>query len=587
MVEAARGPMLAVTEPGVHTITVMGPTQLLKTELINNIVGYFMHQDPSPILVVQPKVDTAEMWSKERLDPMLRDTPVLKGLIKDKRSRDGENTILHKGFPGGHVTVVGSNSPSDLASRPIRVVLADEIDKYKLSAGKEGDVIKLAEARTSTFWNALKVRVCSPTVEGQSRIKAEFELSDKRVFCGRCPHCDELDQLLFKNVKWQKEDPEGTACYVCSKCETPWTETDRLNAISKSEYVATAPFFGHAGFHVNRLASPWQPISALVKDWLASMGNTETHKVFINTQLAETWEEKGERPEHMRLYERREQYPLNSVPSQVAFLTCGVDVQKDRLELEIVGWGRDKQSWSTDYRYIMGETHTEAPWLELDKVLQETWLTEDERQLQIRMMSVDSGFNTQHVYDWVRKQSPARVRAIKGSDALPMVFGQPKDIDLKQDGSKLKRATKVWPLGVSIIKNEIYSWLKLDGAGDDGVYPHGFCHFPEYDEEYFNRLCSEQLVKKTVKNQTVYQWVKIVERNEPLDCRVYARGAAAMYGMDRFTDTDWDQLLGRVEAKSVQTPTPANKSTFESTRRIETSVNKNDFWARQRDKKLF
>lgn len=395
--------MMAVTEHGVRKITVMGPTQLLKTELINNIVGYFIDQDPAPMIVMQPTGKMAESWSKDRLDKMLRDTPVLAGKVKDKRSRDSDNTILHKSFPGGHVTVVGSNSPSDLASRPVRIVLCDEVDKYPASAGSEGDPIKLIEERSDTFWNALSIRVCSPTIQGRSRIETEFELGDKRIFHGRCPHCDQLDNLKWENVTWDEAAGSESARYVCGQCRTPWTETERLLAISKGEYVRTAPFTGHASFKVNKLASPWQPVSVLVRKYLEAKENPEKLKTFTNTQLAETWVEKGEVPEWKRLYERRELYATNTLPKGVVFLTAGVDVGKDYLKVEIVGWGRDKQSWSIDLRTIMGDTATDKPWLELDKVLNETWSTHEGRQIQIRVMNVDSGFNTQHVYNWVKK----------------------------------------------------------------------------------------------------------------------------------------------------------------------------------------
>jgi phage terminase large subunit GpA-like protein len=565
----------------------MGPTQLLKTELINNIVGYYIHQDPAPMIVMQPTGKMAEAWSKDRLEKMLRDTPALAGRVKDKRSRDSDNTILHKSFPGGHVTVVGSNSPSDLAMRPVRIVLCDEVDKYPGSAGKEGDPIKLIEERSDTFWNALSVRVCSPTVQGNSRIEQEFELSDKRIFHGRCPHCDQLDELKWENVHWDETDPEGTAAYVCSKCDQRWDEANRLQAIARGEYVATAAFTGHAGFKVNKIASPWQPVSVLVKKWLeADAGGPEMRKTFVNTQLAETWIEKGEVPEFKRLYERRELWKLNTLQPGVVFLTCGVDVQKDRLELEVVGWGRDKQSWSVDYRIIMGDTATDVPWKELDKVLDETWVTSTGQQIQIRMMAVDSGFETQTVYDWVRKKPSDRVRAIKGSDSLQMAFGQPKDIDVGRDGSKLRRASKVWPVGVSVLKSELYGWLKLDGAGDDGKYQAGFCHFPQYDEAYFERLCSEQLVKKKVNGRTIYRWIKIHERNEPLDCRVYARAAAAMFGLDRFKEPDWELLEGKFDLPKTEVKQPeAQPKTIASDE--SSPEQQSDYWARQNSRKKF
>jgi phage terminase large subunit GpA-like protein len=204
----------------------------------------------------------------------------------------------------------------------------------------------------------------------------------------------------------------------------------------------------------------------------------------------------------------------------------------------------------------MGDTATDTPWKEMDKVLDETWQSANGNEIQLRMLTVDSGYNTNHVYSWIRSKSPDRVRAIKGSDSLQMSFGQPRDIDIRKDGARLTRAVKVWAVGVSVIKSELYSWLKLDSAGDDGKHLPGFCHFPQYDEDYFKRLCSEQLVQKLVNGRTVHRWIKIHERNEPLDCRVYARAAAAMFGMDRFRDTDWDALEGKFE---LPKPKPVTK----------------------------
>lgn len=573
--------MLAVTEPGVKKITVMGPTQLLKTELINNIVGYFIHQDPAPIIVMQPTGKLAEAWSKDRLDKMLRDTPALAGRVKDKRVKDSDNTILHKSFPGGHVTIVSAGSPSDLAMRPVRLVLCDEVDKYETTV--EGDPIKLVEERSATFWNALSVRVCSPTIQGRSRIEAEYELSDKREFHGLCPHCGEYEWLKWDQVNFERE------CYVCSHCRKDWSEPDRLKAISNGKYIATAPFNGHAGFHVNKIASPWQSIAVLIQKFKECGKDPEKLRTFKNTQLAETWAESGEKPDHMRLYERRETYPQNTIPKGVVFLTVGADVQKDRIEYEVVGWTKDKRSYSIDYQTIMGQTHTSEPWLELDKLLNRTWLAED-REIRVSMLAVDSGFNTQYVYDWVRKHSPNRVRAIKGQDSLDRIFGTPKDIDISRSGSKLKRASKVWPVGSSVIKSELYGWLKLDGAGDDGVYPIGYCHFPQYDEEHFKRLCSEQQMKKKLPNGFyVYSWEKTYERNEQLDCRVYARAAAAMFGIDRFSARDWEILEGknlyREEEKQPEVETTPVAPPVQKPVLPKHSMNSSSFWARQNHKK--
>jgi phage terminase large subunit GpA-like protein len=548
LVEPARGPMLAVTEPKVKKISIMACTQLMKTELLNNIVGYFVHQDPSPIIVMQPTGSLAETWSKDRLDPMIRDTPALSDLIKTKKSRDSGNTIGHKQFVGGHITIIGSNSPSELASRPVRITLRDEIDKYEDNI--EGDPSALINERAATFWNALDVGVCSPTIKGRSKIEAEFLASDRRKFHVDCPHCSHNHFMVWSNVKWQNNDPQ-TAQYQCPECTALWTERERIDAIKGGAYVATAPFTGHAGFHVNKLASPWEPLSTLVKKWLEAQLDPSKLKTFINTQLAETWEEKGEAPEHMRLYERRALYHINSCPEGVVFLTAGCDVQKDRLELEIVGWGKNKESWSVDYRVIMGETTTIAPWIELDKLLNETWELSNKTQVQIKVLAVDSGYNTQHVYSWARKHTSNRVMVVKGQDAQQNILGVPSVADVSHQGKKVKRGVRVWPVGVSTLKSELYGFLNLDGAGDDNVYPAGFCHFPSYGEEFFRMLTAEQLVKRIVNGKTVYKWLKSYERNEALDCRNYARAAASMIGMDRFKEKDWENFNGVTASKPI------------------------------------
>jgi phage terminase large subunit GpA-like protein len=553
-VEVAREPMLAATDENIKQITIMSCSQLLKSELINNIIAYHIVNDPCPTILMQPTVSMAESYSKDRIEPMIKESPALHDLVKDKKSRDSQNTILHKVFPGGQLTMIGANSPSELASRPIRLVLCDEVDRYPESSGEEGDPINLIWERSATFHNRKLICCSTPTIQGRSRIEKLYELSDQRVHCAVCVHCGAGEELSFSNVKWENEDPE-TARYVCPHCHVPWTETERQKSVQAGYYEARAPFKGHAGFKVTKLSSPWEPVSVLAKKFIEAKKNPQMLKVFVNTQLAESWVERGEVPDYKRLYERREDYAINRVQPGVVFLTAGADVQKDRIELEIVGWGRDKQSWSIDYRVIMGETHTDGPWKELDKLLNETWLTADGRELQIRMFNIDAGFNTQHVYDWVRKHPANRVRAIKGADSLQMMFGTPKDVELRRDGTRLTNASKSWPVGVSVIKTELYSWLKLNSAGDDGIYPMGFCHFPQYDEEYFKRLCSEQLMKKTINKKTVYRWEKLIERNESLDCRVYARAAAAMFGMDRLSNHEWDTLEGKFTLPQAQPQT--------------------------------
>lgn len=551
-VEVARGPMLAVTEPGVHELTVMSCTQLMKTELINNIVGYHMHLDPCPMLVLQPKEDMAEAWSKDRLAPMIRDTPALADLFGDSKSRDSSQTILHKTFPGGHITVVGAASPSNLAMRPIRIVLADEVDKYPVSAGAEGDPLSLAEERTATFpVNYLLIRVCSPTVKGSSRIEQSYLESDqRRPFVG-CPHCGHRQHLTWSHVQWGKDeegtdDPDSAQIY-CLECGCGWSEADRLRALETVEWRQTKPFRccgadqtphqwdhngralcehcgrqavsnRHAGFHVSKLYSPWEPMAKLARKFLAARNDPERLKTFVNTQLAETWEERGTAVDASGLMSRRELYAAE-IPDGVALLTAGVDVQDDRLEIEVVGWGRDEESWSVAYEILHGDPGQPEVWHRLDELLQRRWLNAAGRPYVIEAASVDTGgHNTQSAYQFCRQRGGRRIWAVKGASEKPGARSPvwPRKPTLKNAGR-----VPLYIVGVNAAKDAVVKRLGISAPGP------GYSHFPaDRDSEYFEQLTAERLVVREHAGVRSRVWVcPKGRRNEALDCRVYAYSA--------------------------------------------------------------
>jgi hypothetical protein len=298
------------------------------TEILLNTVGFHVEQDPAPIMVVMPTERDAGTWSKDRFSPMARDTPCLRGRISNPRSRDGNNKILHKKFPGGHLTIGGANAPSGLASRPIRVLLCDEVDRYPFSAGAEGDPVNLAKKRTVTFWNRKIVLVSTPTIRGASRIETAYEESDKRQFWVPCPDCGESQTLIWHQVRWDR-DPTGahkpeTARYECIHCAAPWSDAVRWAAIRKGEWRAQAPFAGIVGFHLNEIYSSWVRLEAMVRTFLSAKDHgDEAMKTFVNTSLGETWVETGEAPDWQRLYERREPWQIGTVPSGGLFLTLG------------------------------------------------------------------------------------------------------------------------------------------------------------------------------------------------------------------------------------------------------------------------
>ena len=516
-----RGMMQAISDPKIENIVFMTGAQIGKTEIINNSVGYYVSQDPSPMLVVQPTLELAKMWSSDRLSPMLRDTPILKNLVKDPRSRDSGNTLYQKQFPGGYIAIVGANSPSGLAARPIRCVFLDEVDRYPASAGSEGDPIELSKARTKTFtYNRKIVMVSTPTNKGASRIENAFEESDKRYYYVPCPDCKHEQRLIWSNVNWEEDKPE-TACYVCEECGSAWDDAMRYRAIKNGNWVATEDFNGTAGFHISGIYSPWTPLSEAVRGFLVAKKMPDTLRVFVNTYLAETWEDQGERVDDYAVAERAEPFG-DKLDQNIMLLTCGVDVQDDRLELEVVGWGKDEESWSVDYRTLYGDPSTPHLWNDLENILKNIYETEDGRQMQIRSACIDSGGHyTQAVYNFVRPREGRRIFAIKG------MGGESRPIVSRPTRNNIGKI-RLFTLGVDSIKELVFSRLKINEVGA------GYCHFPDdRPDEYFKQLASsEKIVTKFHKGFPRREFVKTRTRNEALDCRVYAIGALSILNLN-------------------------------------------------------
>jgi len=511
--------MNAVCEPGVREVVFMTSAQIGKTEIINNICGFFIHQDPAPILLIQPTLELAETWSKDRLTPMLRDTEVLSDLVRDPRSRDSGNTLLYKRFPGGHLTMAGANSPASLASRPVRIVLLDEEDRYPNSAGAEGDPGSLAEKRSTTFWNRLLLTASTPTIAGASKIAARYERSDQRKFFVPCPHCGEKQILLWGNIRFENKDP-ATAHYVCEHCGAILTDKDKPRMLAEGEWVATKPFDGIIGFHISELYSPWVKWPELVRAFFKAKRSPETFKTWVNTSLGETWEEGGETIEADSLLTRKESWG-NEAPEEVVVVTAGVDVQGDRLEIEVKGWGVGEESWSLDYKVFFGDPAQEMVWQELDAYLLRPVKSKTGVYLNIACACIDSGgHHTQAVYEFCRVRAIRGIFAIKGlSLAAKPLVGRPS----RNNRHKLR----LYPLGVDTAKEVIYSRLRITEPGP------GYYHFPlERDKEYFQQLTAEKQVTRYHKGTARREWVKSRSRNEVLDCNVYALAALKLLSPD-------------------------------------------------------
>ena len=560
--EYQRGIMEAISDAGVEIVVIMSSSQIGKSECLLNCVGYHVDQDPAPIMVVMPTERDAETWSKDRFSPMARDTPCLTGKIADPKSRDGNNKILHKRFPGGHLTIVGANAPSGLASRPIRLLMCDEVDRYPFSAGAEGDPVNLAKKRTVTFWNRKIVLVSTPTNKGASRIETAYEESDQRQYHVPCPECGSEQVLTWPQVQWGKNAdgthrPE-TARYHCIDCDAAWRDETRWAAIRKGHWQANQPFAGIAGFHLNEIYSPWVRLEAMVKAFLsARAGGDEAMKTFVNTSLGESWVESGEAPDWQRLSDRKEDWQPGSVPADGLFLTAGADVQKDRIEVDVWAWGRGLESWLIDHIVIEGGPGSETCWTTLTELLGRTWQHANGMQMTIARIAIDTGYETPAVYGWARKAGFGQVAPVKGVEGFNRAspVSGPTFVDATIAGKRLRRGARLWTVAVSTFKSETYRFLRLERPTPEELaggsrFPAGTLHLPGWiDSEWLKQLVAEQLV--TVRNKRGFsrlEWQKLRERNEALDCRVYARAAAWILGADRWSEAQWLELERQVAA---------------------------------------
>ncbi|MCL2087644.1 MAG: phage terminase large subunit family protein [Oscillospiraceae bacterium] len=516
--------MGAISDINTSKVVVMSAAQVAKTyALILNTIGYHIHYDPCPIIVVQPNVKPmAEAFSKEKLAPMLQTTPVLAGKVNEK-SRNSGNTILHKEFPGGYVTIVGANSPVGLRSRSARVLLADEIDGYPPTAGKEGDPLLLASKRLTTFWNKKEVFISTPTVKGISRIEVEFENSTQEIWHVPCPDCGELQELEWAGVSFDK-DNLNEINYICAKCGVVNSEVAWKERFTKGKFIPRFPDRKVRGFHLNSLASlliEWQEIveKFLLANDEKKKGNIEPLKVWTNTEMGQTWEEEGNEIEPSALYKRREKYNAE-VPNEVLFLTAGVDTQDERFEIEVVGWGEEKESWGIQYKIIYGNLRQEQIWTDLHVFLNQVFTRADGTKLKISRACIDAGghfFN--EVCAFCKPRYPT-VLPIRGKGGF--------DVPYIPRASKNNRAnTPMFTLGVDTGKHTIYQSLQIEEEGAN------YCHFPKdkgrgYDEQYFKGLTSERMVLVYKRGKSQYVW-KLKDggfkRNEPLDCRNYALAA--------------------------------------------------------------
>lgn len=529
--------MDAFTDPKIYEIDVMASAQVGKSEIQLNMIGEAVDEDPGPMMYVQPTKEMAEDYSKRRIAPMISACPTLREKFYAAKGKDSNNTINMKLFPGGSLAIIGANSPTDLASKPIRYLLCDEIDRFPDSAGTEGDPIALAERRTETFRHNRKIVKCStPTIKGKSKIEKAFMKGTQEEWRTECPHCRSFSFIRFDDIRFDREefrDEDGKKdwivtnarwrCPVCQR-EIPEAEAKRLPA----KWFARNPKAlanGIRSFRLSAFMSPWSDWRDIALSFLHAKDDPQLLQVFHNTMLGESWELRESNSEPQQLYGRREHYNAQ-VPTGVLVMTMGVDTQDNRLEYEIVGWDRDEQSWGIQRGIIPGRPDAPGVWEEIDNLLEQEWEMANGMTLRISATFVDSGGHfTSDVYRQCARREMRRVFAIKGEPGEGKAY-----VRLMKKEKDAPKGTR-FMIAVDSGKEAI-----LYGAGVEEPGAR-FMHFPVgddrgYDLEFFRGLLSEKQMLVRRRGQNVITWEKVHERNEPLDCRNYARAAYKFFHWD-------------------------------------------------------
>lgn len=559
-------PMRAFTDSKVHTITMVAGSQIGKSEMQLNMIGYIIDQAPGSIMYIQPNLEAARKFSRQRVAPMVRDSKRLRNKVHNTKTRDSGNTILQKTFPGGILTICGSESAAALCSTPARYVIGDERDRWAVSAGNEGDPWSLAQARQTTFYNRKSVEVSTPTIKGSSNIETSFLLGTQERWCHKCPCCGEYTNIVFDHVRFDykthvikgKEffdiDIMGFSCPHCGTI-TPEHEIRKQPA----KWIAENPDAyetGRRSFWLNAFSSPWTPWEKIIRKFLEARKDPEKLKVVFNTLLGELWEDRGDLADEDEMLARREEYEAE-LPDGVLALTCGVDTQDNRLEYEVVGFGLFGETWGIKKGYIMGRPDSPKVWERLDEVIQHVYKFKNGKGLRIMVTCVDSGGHfTQDVYERCKERYHRNVFPIKGKggESIPFV-GKPNKVYIKGDK---KKTVWLYTLGVDAGKSIIMDNLRVQEPGAK------YCHFPSneernYDLNFFNGLLSEKLTLSKTKSGNRWCWEKLPghRANEALDCRNYALAAF------RIWDPDLEALQRRilnVPEKSIKTkPKPKRR----------------------------
>jgi phage terminase large subunit GpA-like protein len=499
----------------VTDIVVMKSSQVGVTEATVNVIGYVMDHAPGPMMVMLPTLDNRDKWKTQKLNPLFTDTPVIRDLLGGNRSRDAANRQDMIDFPGGVLFLAGGNSPNSYAQTSVRIIVLDDFDRFPAEVGNEGDVETLADGRTKAFRRAIRCKISTPVLKG-GLIDRSYENSDQRKYYVPCPHCDEYQPLTWATVKWNEFMTE--AWIVCVECGAEMHEHHKPEMLRRGRWVAHNPKSRIRGYHISALYAPiglgptWLE---LAEKWMRAQRDVSKLQAFINTDLGEPWEEKGETIDATGLLARLEEFPETLRP---LFRTAGVDVQKDRLEITFDDWTEGEECWRHAHVILAGDTAQQDVWIQLAELFND---------MKPDAVAIDSGYNTSMVYAFVEKRKYCY--AVKGMQGGHRPLVEDERVRKQRLRRQRRKGIQVHIVGVDQAKALLFARLKLTEPGP--AYIH-FANQPDFDDEYFAQLTAEKLVTRMRGTRPVAEWVQTRPRNEALDCSGYSLAALRLSGVD-------------------------------------------------------
>ena len=559
----------AFTDPATTQISVKKSSRIGYSQIVQNYIGWCIHQSPRRLLIYQPTIDDAEKYSRDDLDPVLQ-WPIIRTVATFK-PRHRDNQIRAKRFKGGWIQIKGANSPKEFRRVTTDSVLLEEPDGYPVSSGLEGDPARLAFKRNQTSDEPLSAAGSTPTLAGISRIDALFHAGTQEHRYVPCPECGHMQVLVWGDgtgpgIRWEPKENPKRAWYRCETgCDIedshkPWMDQN-------GEWRAHAPENGprHRSFHIwsgysQHRGAAWVE---LAREFMEVRKDPNLLKTFVNQVLGDVWAERGEAPEWQRLYERREAaMQVGTPPSWAGLLVMAADVQRGgggRIDADIWAFGSGRRRAFVQRIEVYGPIADKATWKKLDQEIAREWLSADGRPMRLARVAVDSGDgeNTMEVYGWARRH-PGFVMAVKGRESLAaqQAIGAPSWQDVSVNGRKLKKGVRLWNIGTSMLKLELYGQLGLEKPTDGEAYPDGYVYLPQgTDDEWIKQLVAEEL--REIKQRTGgirREWHKLRDRNEALDNAVYARAVAISLGVDRWSESQWARLTGGQEAIAAPDP---------------------------------